>query len=272
MTMTTMQSYLDPEASAQLVARIRSLNPEWFALADASLLVALHVLALTEPSTSDNVQVVAAPLMARVVTSFQSTYLLAERGLCSDARSIVRGQIESALTLGALVVRPQDTLDLLMRRDVVHRKKLLGSWLNDPEAVAVLTTERQREFSQAIATLEQEFPGLKNDPLNLAELARWQNAMWLYNGGYRIFSGDSAHTSLLSLQNHHIRANADGEILSLKYGPDPALVSNTLFSAISSLNWAAKSATLIFNLRQFYAVLDDLKNKWQALGASVPTV
>jgi hypothetical protein len=59
--------------------------------------------------------------------------LLAERGQCADARTIIRAATETAITLGALVV-DEAIIDLLLRRHATRFApyETRGSTIREP--------------------------------------------------------------------------------------------------------------------------------------------
>ena len=259
------QSFLDPEAMAGVVERIRSQHAPWFNLADRAHGIAVRALPMIRPPVEDNQRLVAAALYGRTLTSFESAYLLAERGLSADARSLVRALVESTIVLCALAVDPPSVLDQLLCRELVNRRKLLNAWLEDPEAIAAMSEEKKTMFRESLAEVRRMRPDLKDDPIDVRRLAGTCGLLSMYNTAYRMLSSDSAHASLQSLE-HHIKANSS-EILGLKYGPDPVFVPRTLSSAVPTLLSATFCATELFGvLSYFRSELEETLASWKALG------
>jgi hypothetical protein len=102
------QSYLPKDGflspcSARAMEHIHEQYEPWFSLAASMSDFAMEVLPLLKPGTSNNQQLVAATLFGHALTSFQSAYILVERGLVGDARTIVRASMETVIVLCALV-------------------------------------------------------------------------------------------------------------------------------------------------------------------------
>lgn len=236
---------LDPATNVLVVRRIRALHAPWFAIADRVHAIALRAQPELEPPKTDNVLLVAAVLFSRGLTSFQAAYILAEHGMCADARTLVRSQAETTIFLVALAVHGQRLIDLLVAREVVNKRKILAAWLEDPQAVGAMTPEHRAQFATVLAELQRNHPGVK-DEINVRQLAQSSGMTWLYNTAYRMLSSDSAHPSLQALE-HHIKADAN-EILGLRFGPAPDLVADTLSGTVPSLLSATLCATELFGL------------------------
>jgi hypothetical protein len=255
---------LDPGTTAQVVRLIRERHGPSFAIADRVHAIALRALPQLEPPKTDNVLFTAAVLFGRILTSFQAAYILAERGMCSDARTLVRSQVESTIFLVALATDSKRVIELLLARDTVNKRKLLAAWLDDPQAVSAMTPEHRAQFESALAELKRDHPGLK-DEIDVRQLADSCGMLWLYNTAYRLLSSDSAHTSLQALE-HHIKTDSKAEILGLRFGPNPDLVPDTLSGAIPALLTPTLCATQLFGLQdQFKPELDAAQAAWKSL-------
>jgi hypothetical protein len=258
---------LEPETALSTVQGMRSRFAPWFALATDAHQIATEVLPLLRPPTTDNARLIAAALYGRIVTSFQSIYILSERGLCGDARTVLRSFAESAIVLAALVADPKRVSDLLVDREIVNERKILAAWLEDPQAAEHLTPEQLKNFANRLAESRATYRAVKDDPVNVNQLARSSGMLWLYNTAFRMHSGDAAHTSLLSLERH-VKSNDKAEITGLRFGPHAEEVRNTLSNAIAPLLNATHSAILFFDLMHYKAELDKILAAWQALSSS----
>ena len=196
--------------------------------------------------------------------SFQSAYLLAERGLLADARTVVRSAAETAIFIAALSQDPS-VADILIARHFYHHRKLRAAWLADPQALAQMTQEQIEAVKRSIAEIDKEHPNLKRDPFVLANLATKGPFIALYNAVYRVASGDAAHVSIDAL-NRHIRADAQANILGLKFGPELEDLPDTLSIAISILGLALFSVVELFDVHQLDDELNQCMQAWKALG------
>lgn len=262
--MKKLPTVLDPRAAPEVAQRVRSRHAAWFAIADEVHRIAADALPEVEPPQTDNTRLLAAALFGRMVTSFQSAYVLAELGLCGDARTVIRAMAESAIVLAALVMNPTQVTDLLVERHIWNERTLIGAWLDDPQAVAASSPENLARLRKRLAEIKAQHPKVKRDPVDIRALAQSSNLLWLYNTAYRMLSGDAAHTSVLSLERH-VRTNAASEIIGLQFGPNPNEVPDTLSAAIPVMLNATHTVTALFDLPQYKARLDKTLATWQAM-------
>jgi len=238
-----------------------------FAIAQELEALAMEVLPKLEPPITDNMRLIAAVLFGRILTSFQSVYVLTERGLCGDARTLVRALAESAIVLGALVQDPSTVTDQLVARHIINERKLLSAWLDDPQAVAIMSPEQLQSFKARLAENRAKHAHIKVDPVDVQKLARSANLLWLYNSAFRYHSSDAAHTSALALERH-VKVNEAAEITALQFGPNAEEVPNTLSNAVVPMLSAMHTATEVFGLKEYHARLDKIQAHWKALTGS----
>lgn len=248
------------------IATLRNEFASWFDVADRFNNLGLLILPQVKPLQSSNQQVVAAALFGRALSSFQAAYILVERGMIADARTIVRSSAESAIVLSALV-KDATVCERLLDSHHWHHYKIRNEYLKDSQALAEMTSQEIASTHAAIAEIEKNCPKIKDikgNPVKIAELARQAGVMALYNTVFRFTSGDAAHTSLDSL-NRHIRTDANNDIVGLIFEPDIADLPDTLHSAMSALGFTMSAVCLLFELKQFDNSLEQIVSDWKAL-------
>jgi hypothetical protein len=258
------EGFLSPDLTASIV-RIRREFLASFEVVTTFSNLGMRVLRVLKPATTSNPQLLVALLFGRALTSFQSTIILAERGLSADARTVLRAAAETTIVLSGVAI---DTAvaDLLMLRHQWHRRKLLTSWLNDPQAVAEMTHEQKTAFTTEVAAIDSTHPTVKNmgDPINVHDLAVRTGLLATYNAIYRPVSGDAAHTSLFALERH-VRADAAAAVQGLTFGPDTRDLASTLHAAISAFAPAVKAVALFFGKTEFDDELNRCVEAWKKL-------
>jgi Family of unknown function (DUF5677) len=248
------------------VANIHRDFVSWFGVAESFNGLAMRVLPTVKADQESSQQLIAAALYGRTLMSFQAAYILTERGMLADARTVVRAATETAIVLSA-VVRDAPVCDRLVDRHFWQHVKLRNAWLNDPEAVAGMTCQEVDAVKSTIAEAENDYPKVKelnHDPVAIAALADKAGVTALYNAVYRPTSGDAAHTSIDAL-NRHIQADAAGDIEGLKFGPDVGDLPATLSDAISVLGHGLAAVIEFFSLSQFSDDLAQCVASWKAL-------
>jgi Family of unknown function (DUF5677) len=258
-----ISGFLSPDLAISIV-RIRQQFAPWFQVGSSFSALGMKVLSVLNPDKANNQKLVAAATFGRALTSYQSAYILAERGLLADARTVVRAAAETAIFLSALS-QDASVADILIERHFFHHCKLRAAWLDDPQAIAEMTPEQVAAINASIAEIDKEHPNLKRDPLVLSTLAGKGPFIALYNAVYRVASGDAAHVSLDAL-NRHIRADAAGDIEGLKFGPEVEDLPDTLSIAISILALALYSVLELFSVEKFNDELGRCMTAWKDLG------
>ena len=265
-TTAKVATILDTGVASRVVQQIRAKHSPWFAVADQAHRLAAEVLPQLQPPTNDNTRLLAALLFGRILTSFESAYLLTEQGLCGDARTVLRAMVESAIFLGAVAGDPQ-VIDLLVARHVFNERRLVAAWLDDPQAVESTSPENLERLKTKLAENLADNPGITRDPIDVRALAKSSNLLWLYNAAFRVLSGDAAHTSVLSLERH-VKTDAAGRIIGLRFGADETEVPDTLSIAMPALLSATDTAIHLFDIAHCKAELDRVLAAWQALPGS----
>lgn len=264
--MSQDQGYLSTNLAVSIANLRRDFAP-WFDVAERFNALAMRTLPNVKAATNNNQQVVAATLYGRALTSYQAALLLAERGLIADARTVVRAAAETVIVLSA-VAKDAGVCDLLIDRHVWHYVKMLRAWLKDPQAMAQMTPVETAALKKVLADIEEQFPKAKTlmrDPVAVAVLAEKAGVMALYNTVFRSTSGDAAHTTLDTL-NRHIRADANGDITGMQFGPSGDDLAVTLSDAISVLSFALHAVADLFQVPKLIDDLATCVSEWKALG------
>lgn len=254
-------------SSAVSIAQIKKDFASWFDVADSFNNLGMQVLHAMKVDVASNQQLLAAALYGRALTSFQASCFLAERGMLSDARTVVRAAAETTIILSA-VVKDASVCELLIDRHYWHHLKIRNVWLQNPQAVDIMSSHEIEKTKIVIEDIEKSHPKakhLKGDPVNIANLAKQAGVDAIYDVVYRWTSGDAAHTSLDALIRH-IRVDANNDIVGLKFGTDAADLPDTLHNAMSVLGFALNATVTIFQLTQFNNELERCVAAWQALG------
>jgi hypothetical protein len=120
----TMERY---RASLKKVAAYKA----WFDFAEELNRFGLDMLQDRDVPRHENQRLTIAILFVRAHKSFQSSLLLAERGLISDARVVLRGAVEGAIAINALA-NDAAFLDQLIEAHYYNQRKTARLILNDP--------------------------------------------------------------------------------------------------------------------------------------------
>jgi hypothetical protein len=168
----------------------------------------------------DNQCLTIAILLVRAHKSFQSSLLLTQRGLISDARVVLRSAVEGAIALNALA-NDAAFLDTLIEAHYYNQRKAARVVLDDPLYKAHYSAEQivqmEATVQDVVAREKTIAPWKFRDP-NWADVAR-KHCKDLYETLYRLPSSDGTHTTINAI-HRHVGYDDSQRISELKIGPN----------------------------------------------------
>lgn len=237
----TMERY---RASLKNVATHKA----WFDFAEELNRLGLDMLRDRDVPRHDNQRLTMAILFVRAHKSFQSSILLAERGLVSDARAVLRSAVEGAIALNALA-NDATFLDSLIEAHYYNQRKTANVILNDPIYRVDHSCQQIAEMEMTVRDVDVReravAPRKFRDP-NWADVAL-KHCKDLYQLLYRLLSADGTHTTMNAI-HRHVAYDANQQITELKNGPDTSDLVETLKAACLMFIWAADPFARAFDL------------------------
>jgi Family of unknown function (DUF5677) len=220
------------------VEHIRQRYAPWFDFIDRLNRLALSILFAETPRLRAELYV--ATLHARAITLFQGAVLMAERGMATEARTLVRSCAETAIAIGCSRLDP--TFFAQLDEDYEkHRIALANDLLqNLPADDPNITAEQRTGLRQLIADVSREYTSPHPRRINWAAAAVAANMIDLYMTVYRDTSGDAAHVSLKALERH-VQTDEHDAIVGLRFHPEIEGLADTLSAAIASLLHATEA-------------------------------
>jgi len=223
--------FLD-SAENQRMVTIRERYAPWFGLIERLNGFAMSVLLRERPKVNEEVYL--CTLYARAVTMFQGVVLLAERGMATEARTLVRGCAETAIALGC-VRRDKEFFDRLDEDYDKHRIAMAHELLRLlPEKDPNLPAEQRTELQSFVDDLSAQYAPREPRRINWANAAVVAGMTDLYMTVYRQTSGDAAHVTLRALERH-LEIDGNGTITGFRFFPEFEAVDETLSAAIAAL-------------------------------------
>ena len=229
----------------------------WLDFADGLNRLGLDMLRDRDVPRHDNQRLTIAILFIRAHKSFQSSVLLAERGLISDARVVLRSAVEGAIALNALA-NDATFLNVLIEAHHYNQRKTARVVLDDPLYKAQCSLERVAQMEatvQDVNAREKAVAPRKFCDPNWADVAN-KHCKDLYQTLYRLLSSDGTHTTINAI-HRHVGYDANQQISELKIGPDTSSLVETLKAACLMFIWAADPFARVFSL-------SDIANRLQA--------
>ncbi|WP_442783676.1 DUF5677 domain-containing protein [Collimonas fungivorans] len=246
------------------IDQTRGKFKDWFALVDALNKEIVRSL-MNLKSIEGNVQQFAADLLfRRSIQSFQGAILLAERGMISESRTLVRNCVETAITLAAVAKDGTFVSKQLVDAHQKHYLTFANVMIENPDAMKAMAPVTSESLRQVKRSVEEHYPNGKPKDTPLAEIAASVGLSDFYDSIYRAISGDAAHPTINALMRHTLQDSA-GEILRLRFEPVTEDLDNTLAIAITSLLLTLKSMYNIFMVPEFKRILEEYLAKWQSI-------
>ena len=228
--------FLGPEVP-ELIAHVRGSCPEHFRLAEDLNLFANSWIFSTRPTTEDVQHILIGTLVPRLLTAFQGSVIVGERGMSSEVRLLVRKALDVCFRLVA-VAKSEEVAYAYIRSDETHRRKYLNKLKSlksvEHTQVELATIERLRqEVDDAIKTQSIEEIGTQ-------WFAERAGLMDFYNTAYALFS-ESAHANVRDLEPLIVKSAA-GDIEALEYGPETSQISDLILTSVETTIIALESA------------------------------
>ena len=130
------EGYLSPDITAW-IGKHRADNADWFALAGDLNRIAQSQLGRLRARDDEHQSLVVALCFLRGLSQFQGSIIMAERGMIAEARTLIRGCLETVFLMGAANAEP-DIGELLIQDDAHRRDKIAKKILSNHE---ILTEE-----------------------------------------------------------------------------------------------------------------------------------
>jgi Family of unknown function (DUF5677) len=242
-------------------AQVRAAFPARFGLLDA--VSDLGQRCLTEmcamPRNNENPtkNLLTCALMARLLQQFQGAVVNVERGMVTNARTLLRCGFETMFFLGGSIW-VEDFFTIAMRDHKAQQDKLLRMHIeaikDDPEAgPSIAALEKARAH---VEEMLKEYEAKKASFRNIADMA---GMMKVYDSYYRALSTDSAHVNMWSIINIF---NAEGGI---NVGPGVGDYMDTLNVAI------VLGVTLV-EAANYLIRSDEIADSWRPLHKKAMTL
>lgn len=187
-------------------------------------------------SRDDNRLITLNALFVRVHHSFQSALILAERGLITDARAVLRSGVESAIAINALA-KDAGFVDQMI--EAHHRSQRTLARTNLKRFVDVFSAEEKVSMNKAIADANAHRPANGKELTDI----KWEQVAdkycpELYQLLYRDLSSDGTHATINVLKRFLV-VDLSEQITAFKVAPDTEGLEETLKIATLVFTWSA---------------------------------
>jgi hypothetical protein len=165
------------------------------------------------PNNRNGQEVLATCLYIKLLNDVQAVFILSERGLCSQARSMLRVSLDCLIVLGK-TCKEHEFFREYIRHGEDSRLRLLNAIRKSPPNRMV---ELREEITLTLLKSIKDFIG----GLGKRNAENWANDVGLsdmYLSTWRLFSGDVHSTP--PVVDNYLMLNEEGEAISFVWGPD----------------------------------------------------
>jgi len=196
----------------------------------------------------DNLQqIVATCAFIKFLNSFQSVFILAQRGLESDSKALLRVALEELFILKGLCDDPDFTkkylgTDLLQRREVLKiLEKDTSNKTFSKELKSSFTPEEINEISNK---LDEEIKKIDAKKISIKQLAE-DVGLYDFYSAYKVLC-DDIHTSPRTLEKYITTDDSSGAIFLTE--PTTVDVEKTLSTLIYLMFTALENLMILFGI------------------------
>lgn len=188
-------------------------------------------------------QIVTCVLFARMVELYQAIVMVAERGMTSPSRILLRSLIEAFFHFSAIHKDP-DYLKEYLNQFQIKRKRLVNSIRNS--SLPELGNLRQTITDDLVAEIKQAIEEEKVKEITVKDSAERAGLLGIYKTAYSILSS-AVHTSAVDLESHLSYNEDTKEIEALIYGPSQNEVARSICLSSLAVAEALEKVSGIFD-------------------------
>jgi len=226
--------FLDP-SHREVVQRIRDAHGAVFALADKISDLLHRMLFAAKTLKHDEQQLLLSCLLPRALTAFQGAAILAENGLPSEARVVLRTLME--VTFRTVAIAKDESVARTYRlQDEVQRGKCLRKFQSLGEAIRGSVGPT---YAQLREEIEADISARKIENPTTLWYADRAGMTDYYNSVYAVLSA-TVHVNVRELESSLV-LDSEGNLSGLQYGPSDTELDHTLLTAFEAVLMCASA-------------------------------
>lgn len=211
---------------------------KWFTFAHELNRFGLDLLRDLGVPSEDSRKVIVCGLFVRAQQSFQVAILLAELGMLSDSRVVLRSAVEWAIALQG-VEADNTFVNQLIDSHRLFQRKLARLVLGNPNYRSAHSPEEIKKMEETVNEISsiEASESRKLHDINWGQIAA-KYCPDLYDLLYRLLSNDGTHVSLNGIQRFLV-FDKSGTLTKVRVGPDICDLVSVLSAACLMMLWAS---------------------------------
>lgn len=195
------------------------------------------------------VEMLAALMYARILSTYQGLLVVLERGMVEQAKMLLRCALESLFPLVAISQHADFAKKMLVSEERERLKglnKLIRYWERSGGPDGELGNARK-----LAEEINKKLENVNGKKLSIVDAAEAAGLVDWYDTVYSLLS-NTVHSSMRSLEDH-LHFNADGEVEAIKNEPSVEDADKLLVTGMESMFHAVRAASTVFgqDVQQF---------------------
>ena len=220
------QGYLSKELG-EITVKIKNKLLPYFTLFEKLNEFAQDTVFLLKVNNQNLQQITLAALYLRILSSYQSIYLLCEKGLNTESKIILRALLENVFRFVAIIKHPE-LAKQYVNQDYYHQKKAMNKLFEDDPSLKTINELTQITVDNKRKIEEDSIP-----ELGIIEYADKAELMSLYRTLYTHLC-HSAHSNIRDVEKLLV-FDTDLKLSTFKWGPNDFEIDLAIFGAINCL-------------------------------------
>lgn len=233
------QGYLSKELDSVTEKNKNKFLP-YFSLFEKLNEFAQDTVFLLEVNKQNLQQITLAALYLRILSSYQTIYLLSEKGLNTEAKIILRALFENVFRFVAIIKHPELAKQYVYQ-DLYHQKKTINKLFEDDPSL-----KKVEKLTQITAENKRKIEEDNIQELGIIEYADKAGLMSYYRIDYTYLCS-SAHSNIRDVDKLFV-FDTDSKFSSFKWGPNDFEIDFALFGAINCLLIVLQKMNEVFKI------------------------
>ena len=203
---------------------------------------------------NNEVKIAIAVLMTRIVETYQGLIIMLERGMTSQARMLVRSQLEALFQMAAMVKNPNlyDSYAAKHYRSTISALKSAKRW----KQKSLQGRLSKEQIDELILDNEKKLDEIKAASLNIYQWSEKAGLSDCYNVFY-VENSSAIHSDMWSLDDH-VSGSEHG--LQVNFGPNDFDLYHILRTSISIMISAIESFSIAQGIK-IAEIVKELRNR-----------
>jgi hypothetical protein len=213
----------------------------WFELHESLNRYCLGILKKLAFHSDKKQEYVSIAIFIRMVSLFEGSYIVIERGMDSEATILLRSLMESLFSLGA-ITKDKDLAENFYQQHILLKSKGLSKLLESPSLTS------GKDYTARLTELKKKVGERKIQQLTVEDLSKKAELHDFYTSAYPYFSW-TVHSNILGIARH-FQGDSDDQIQGVKWMPTTESLDKLFLTGIECIVVALRFLNSLFQLQE----------------------